>query len=160
MKLSLRISQQLRALSELRPDPKSTQRAMSMARAAIGDAFAGDESRQRGVDIVRPRMAMAAAVAVLVVAATLLWVAGPFAPTIAFAQVISQVEAVKSVRYVETRSHLPRAGEPRGPIEVRKVTILGRSRMREEWTSITPGEPLPDGGEWYADASRNRTRIY
>jgi outer membrane lipoprotein-sorting protein len=49
---------------------------------------------------------------------------------------------------------MPRVGEPRGPIEVKKVTILGRSRMREEWISVTPGEPLPDGAEWYADASQ------
>jgi outer membrane lipoprotein-sorting protein len=153
MKSSQRIGHRLRELSELSPDPESAQRAMTMARAAIGEAYSGDPSRQRGVRFFWPRMAIAATMAVLVVAAIVLWFAGPLAPIIAFAQVVSQVQAVKSVRYVETRIHMPRAGEPRGPIEVKMVTILGRSRMREEWTSVTPGEPLPDGAEWYADAS-------
>ena len=153
MKTSQRISHRLRELSELSPDPDSTQRAMTMARAAIGEAFSGDPSRQKGVNFFWPRMAIAATIAVLIVAGIVLWVAGPFAPSIAFAQVVSQVQAVKSVRYVETRSHMPRSGEPRGPTEVKQVTILGRSRMREEWTSITPGEPLPDGALWYADSS-------
>jgi outer membrane lipoprotein-sorting protein len=154
MKTDQRIGHRLRELSKLSPDPESTRRAMAMARAAIGKAFSGEPTRLSGAGNYWPRAAIAAAVVVLVVASFALLVIGPSAPNIAFAQVVSQVQAVKSVRYVETRMDMPRAGEPRGPIEVKKVTILGRSRMREEWTSVTPGEPLPDGAEWYADASQ------
>jgi outer membrane lipoprotein-sorting protein len=96
-----------------------------------------------------PRAAFALFVGVLVIAGVELAVISS-SPNIAFAQVVSQLDEVKSVQYTETRSDIPRAGELRGPTEVKKVTILGRSRMREEWTSVTAGDPLPKGDEWSA----------
>jgi hypothetical protein len=157
MRHEQRISHCLRELSELTPDPETTECAMAAVRSAVGAAFSRDQSSLRsGVDYWS-RATIAATIGILVVAVIVFLVTGPSAPNVAFAQVISQMQAVKSVQYVETRSHMPRAGEPRGPTEVKKVTILGRSRMREEWTSVTPGDPLPDGAEWYADASEQGT---
>ena len=66
----------------------------------------------------------------------------------AFAQVVEQLQRVKTVQYTETRSHLPRPGKPAGPTTVTKYWIQGRSQQRQEIVSTTKGDPLPEGRAW------------
>lgn len=89
--------------------------------------------------------AAAAAIAVSLVAAIVLFT-GHASP--AFAQVVDRVERTKTVQYLETRMHVPRPGEARGPITTTRVMILGRSLERRETIAEAAGEPLEQGHSW------------
>ncbi len=149
MRSDQQLRRRLRELSNVTPSAERTKRAISAARTVVRESHSNESYNSWNLAAYLPRAAFALFVGVLIVAGVGLAVISS-SPNIAFAQVVNQLEAVKSVQYTETRSDIPRAGEPRGPTEVIKVVILGRSRMREEWTSVTAGDPLPKGSEWNA----------
>lgn len=144
-KKSLR--QQLRDLAEVRPEADDARRAIAAARAAV--IAASSQPRPTLWSLVMQRPRSFAAAAMLLVAAALAFVltAGN-APRSAFAQVLERVEGAKTVQYLETRTTIPHAGEPRGPITLVRVMILGRHRERREVLAETPGEPLEPGHSW------------
>ena len=159
MKTAQRLSRQLYELSNITPDGEATRRAIHSTRAAVLGAFAESHSQQRIGDLLWPRRAAALVAGAVALIGIGLAVISFTSPQFAFADIVKQVQAVKSVRYIESHSHVPRPGELHGPTVIKNVAILGRSRMREEYTSVTPGEPLSKGDEWYADDSAVGTLI-
>lgn len=69
-------------------------------------------------------------------------------PMVAHAEVVAQLDQVKTIQYFETRTGKSPDGKLNSPTEVTKVTILGRSRERKEVVSVKDGDPLTDGSEW------------
>jgi outer membrane lipoprotein-sorting protein len=143
------LRQQLRELAELRPEAEQSRQAIAAARAAVV-AASSQQPRTTLWSLVmqRPRSFAAAATLLVAAALALAFFSGGHAPQAAFAQVVAEVDKTKTVQYLETRSTIPRAGEPRGPSTVTKVMILGRHRERKEVLAETPGEPLEPGHSW------------
>jgi outer membrane lipoprotein-sorting protein len=143
------LRQQLRELAELRPEAERARQAIAAARAAVIAASTQQPRTTLWSFIMqRPRSFAAAATLLLAAALALAFFSGGHAPQAAFAQIVAEVDKTKTVQYLETRSTIPRAGEPRGPSTVTKVMILGRHRERKEVLAETPGEPLEPGHSW------------
>jgi outer membrane lipoprotein-sorting protein len=149
------LRQTLRELAQIRPSDDATRRALAAAHAALQSS-----ASPRSVSRVRETFwsflmhhRRSAAVGVLLIAALVafLLLSSP-STSPAFAQVVDEVNRAKTVQYLETRTDIPRAGEPRGPITVSKVMILGRHRERKEVLTETPGEPLEAGHSWSRSA--------
>jgi hypothetical protein len=104
------------------------------------------------------RTTFAAAASLIALAGLVFLLLGEMAPTVAFADVVGKAGEAKTVQYTETRSDIPRPGEPRGPSHVTKVIILGKHRERREVVSATKGDPLPDGAVW-SEATVGRVSI-
>lgn len=140
-------------LSQMEPDNDSAQRAIERARQAVlTRPQASERSAWRGAITGRH---LAAAAGLLVAVSLAAWFAlGGTKSTVAFAEVLQQLDAVKTVQYVESRSHIPREGKPQGPTIVTRVQILGRYRQRKEIVSVTPGEDLGEGRPWTLGRAR------
>jgi hypothetical protein len=141
------IERVFRELSQIEPDGNAAVRAVEHARETISTRpVVGILSRWVGA--VSGRY-LAAAAGLVIAASLALWFAlGGSNGAVAIAEVLQQLEAVKTVQYVETRSDIPRDGKPRGPTVVTRVQILGRYRQRKEIISVTPGEDLGEGSRW------------
>lgn len=148
MSFNQRLRGKLRELAQFTPDAESTRRAIAAARATIVEASPNYPINHWRVIMLRPKFAISAAAVLIAIAAVALLALSDSSRNVAFAQVVGEVERAKTVQYVETRSDLPRAGEPAGPTEVTKVTIVGRSLERKEVVSATEGDPLPEGHTW------------
>jgi outer membrane lipoprotein-sorting protein len=142
------LRRQLRELAELRPEPEDARRAIAAARAAVVAASGQPRPTLWSLVMQRPRSFAAAATLLVAAVLALAFFSGGASPQSAFAQVVEQIDRTKTVQYVETRSTISRAGEPRGPSTVAKVMILGRHRERKETLAETPGEPLEPGHRW------------
>lgn len=138
---------EMRRLSRVAPDADSTARAIARARGAALRAATSEAPRSRRRILVRGAWLGVAATLLLLVAGER-WLAG-LGPSraLAFGQVQERVNRTKSVQYVQRRKDRTKQNQL-APQEMRKVMILGAHRMREEVTTTTAGDPLPEGEIW------------
>ncbi len=134
----------LNLLCKIKPAPAATERALAKAEAAIVDSGRATECRRRVFTV--PRTLAAGILLAASIAAV--WLTSSMSRQLAFGQIISNVDKVKSIQYRESRTNFTSGRKLRGPTEVTKVTILGRYRERRELVSATGGDKLPDGSEW------------
>ena len=122
----------------------ASRRAVERARAAAVSALARSP---RATPVVSLRRLMATAAVLAAVGLLAVWFGPPRATEgVAFAEVLEEVGKAKTVQYVLT-SKTSIEGKLAGPLEMRKVMILGRYRKREE-VKTTAGDPLPKGHVW------------
>lgn len=143
------LRRRLRDLASLEPSAAATQRAVASAQTAVMQDARAEQSHSVASMIMAHRKTTLAAAGCLLVAAAAGWtllVSGN--GNVAFAQVLQQLERVKTVQYTESRTSFGPGGRPQGPTTVTKYWILGRSRQRQEIVSTTDGDPLPEGQSW------------
>jgi hypothetical protein len=139
----------LHALARLQPDAEATARAIERARAAVAANISQPSSKERNVRRNIMSLRNLGAVAAVLLAIALLshwWAPSKETGGFAFGQVQEQVEQTKTVQYVQTHRSRTKQNKA-GPVETRKVMILGSHRMREE-VKTTAGDPLPKGEVW------------
>ncbi len=139
---------QLKELSQVTPTDEMTSRAVAAAREAIGNATAVRRVEQWTTAMHPLRAAIATSAVLIAAAVVVLFLFNNSSQKVAYAEVVAQVEQTKTVQYLETRRTYSPQRKFRGPTEVYKVIVLGRSRERRESVSVTKGDPLPDGREW------------
>lgn len=139
---------QLQELSQVAPSAEMTDRALAVTRETLLGASAVDQARLRRFIVHATETALATAAVLIIATVTLLSLFSSSSPTVAYAQVVAQVQQVNTLQYLETRTSYSPQRKLRGPTEVTKVTILGRSRERRELISVAKGDPLPDGSAW------------
>lgn len=142
------LQNQLKELSQVAPNAEMTDRAIAAARAAINESNTVHQTNPWNLAMHPLRTAIATS-AILVSSAIILWLLfSGSSPMVAYAEVVAQLEQVKTIQYFETRIDKSLDGKLNGPTEVTKVTILGRSRQRQEVVSVAGGDPLPNGDTW------------